>query len=35
MQKVVVLDSNVLLNSPEALTAFPGDEVVIPSVVIE
>ena len=34
MQKVVVLDTNVLLADPQALLSFPRAEVVIPETVL-
>lgn len=35
MNRIVVLDTNVLLHDPEAIYAFPGDEVIIPAIVLE
>ncbi len=34
MQKIVVLDTNVLLADPQALLSFPRAEVVIPETVL-
>ena len=31
----VVLDTSVLISDPECITAFPGDDAVIPLVVVE
>lgn len=35
MSKIVVMDTNVLLHDPEAIYAFPGDEIIIPAIVLE
>ncbi|MBW7473671.1 PhoH family protein [Paenibacillus oenotherae] len=35
MKKIFVLDTNVLLHDPQAMTAFDDNEVVIPAVVLE
>ena len=35
MKKTYVLDTNVLLDSPEALFSFDDNDVVIPSTVLE
>ncbi len=35
MDKIIVLDTNVLLHDPQAIYAFPKDEIVIPAVVLE
>lgn len=34
-QKIFVLDTNVLLHDPEAITKFPGSHIVIPVTVLE
>jgi PhoH-like ATPase len=35
MSRIVVVDTNVLLHDPEAIYAFPGDEIIIPAIVLE
>lgn len=35
MSQIIVLDTNVLLHDPQAIFAFPKDEVVIPAIVLE
>lgn len=35
MSQILVFDTNVLLHDPQAMFAFPKDEVVIPAIVLE
>ncbi|MEK4250511.1 PhoH family protein [Paenibacillus sp. FSL W7-1287] len=35
MSQIVVLDTNVLLHDPQAIFAYPKDEVIIPAIVLE
>lgn len=35
MKKIFVLDTNVLLHDPQAITAFDDNEIIIPAVVLE
>ncbi|MFC6331380.1 PhoH family protein [Paenibacillus septentrionalis] len=35
MSQIVVLDTNVLLHDPQAIFAYPKDEIVIPAIVLE
>jgi len=35
MQKIYVLDTNVLIHDPSAIYAYPKDKIVIPITVIE
>lgn len=35
MKKTFVIDTNVLLHDPEAITKFPQNDVVIPVTVLE